>query len=459
MEAPPYELDDGWDEAYAPTGAVRAEARPALAAVARHDPAALAEAVRQAVDDAGVGFSSVDGDGAFNLDPVPRTIGAGEWAHLEAGLGQRVRALDAFLADAYGRQSIVAEGVMPARVIETSENWEPALRGLRVPGDRRVGIAGLDVVRTATGELQVLEDNLTTPSGMAYALVARETTLGRLAVDPRDAPRALDGLWRTLAWTFAGAAPEAAPSPPRVVVLTDGPENSAHWEHRRIAERLGAELVEPGDLEVAGDRLRHGGRDVDVVYRRTDEHHYASHVGELLGRPLRAGTLGVLNAFGTAIADDKLAHAYVEDMIRFYLAEEPLLRSVRTYDLARPEALEEALDRIEELVVKPRAGYGGIGVLIGPHAERADVERVRERVRMEPGAYVAQELVMLSRHPTVVDGRIVARHVDLRPFIFLGPGREARVLPGGLTRVAFDEGALVVNSSQNGGVKDTWIVG
>jgi carboxylate-amine ligase len=456
VESAPYELDDAWDEAFTAAGAPRDAARASLAALARHEPGELAAAVCGAV--ANVGFSSLDGDGDFHLDPVPRAIAAAEWAELEAGLSQRVRALDAFLADAYGRQSIVAEGVMPARVIETCENWEPALCGLRVPGDRRVGVAGLDVVRTPEGELRVLEDNLTTPSGMAYAVAAREATLAQLAVAPEDEPRELGTLWRTLAWTFAGAAPEGAASPPRVVVLTDGPDNSAHWEHARIAERLGAELAEPGDLEPAGDRLRLAGRDVDVVYRRTNEHHFASHVGELLGPALRAGTLGVLNAFGTAVADDKLAHAYVEEMVRFYLGEEPLVRSVRTYDLGRADALEEALDRLEELVVKPRAGYGGIGVLIAPHAERADVERMRERLRTEPGEYVAQELVALSRHPTVVDGRIVPRHVDLRPFVFLGPGREARVLPGGLTRVAFDEGALVVNSSQNGGVKDTWVV-
>jgi uncharacterized circularly permuted ATP-grasp superfamily protein len=459
MRGAPYELDGAWDEAFSPGGDPRAPARAALAAVAKHDPARLAAAVRDTVGRAGVEFSSECGDGAFHLDPVPRAFATSEWAALEAGLGQRVRALDAFLADAYSEQRIVSEGVMPARVIESCENWEPALRGIRLPGDRWVGIAGLDVVRTPEGELRVLEDNLTTPSGMAYAVAAREATAAELGVAAADAPRTLAGLWDTLAWTFAAAAPEGAGSPPHLVVLTDGPENSAYWEHRRIAERLGASLAVPADLEVAGDRLRLRGLDVDVVYRRTNEHHFASLIGDLLGGPLRAGTLGVVNAFGTAVADDKLTHAYVEDMIRLYLGEEPALRSVRTYDLGRPDRLEEAIDRLGELVVKPRAGYGGIGVLIGPHAERSDIERVREAVLADPGAFVAQEVVLLSRHPTVVDGRIVPRHVDLRPFIFLGPGGEARVLPGGLTRVAFDEDALVVNSSQNGGVKDTWVVG
>ena len=449
---------NAWDEAFASGGAPRPEARAALEALARHEPGALTTAVREAIDRAGIGFGSVDGDGDFHLDPVPRVISAKEWSHLEAGLGQRLRALNAFLADAHGERRIVAAGVMPERVIDTSENAEPALRGLRVPGDLWVGIAGLDVVRTSEGELRVLEDNLTTPSGFAYAVVARAVTGAQLGIEGAGSPRSLDGLWDTLAWTFAAAAPEGAGAEPAVIVLTDGPENSAYWEHCQVGERLGIPVATPAELEVAGDHLRLDGRDVDVVYRRTDEHHYDSDVGAVLGDPLRAGTLGVINAFGTAIADDKLAHAYVEDMVRFYLEEEPLLRSVRTYDLGRPEVLAEALDRLDELVIKPRAGYGGIGVVICPHAEGADVDAVREAVCADPAAFIAQELVTLSCHPTVIGDGIEPRHVDLRPYVFLGPGGEARVLPGGLTRVAFDAGALVVNSSQNGGVKDTWVL-
>jgi uncharacterized circularly permuted ATP-grasp superfamily protein len=239
-------------------------------------------------------------------------------------------------------------------------------------------------------------------------------------------------------------------------VLTDGTDNSAHWEHRWAAEQLGIPLVGPGDLELRGDRLSHGGRPVDVVYRRTDADRLETDVGRLLLPAL--GTLGIVNAFGTGLADDKLVHAYVEDMVRFYLGEEPLLRSVPTFDLARPEQRERALDEAAELVFKPRDGYGGAGVVIGPHADPKDVEAVRRRVRDDPGAYVAQPLVMLSHHPTVIDGLLQPRHVDLRPFVFLHGPDDARVLPGGLTRVAFDEGALVVNSTQNGGVKDTWIL-
>jgi uncharacterized circularly permuted ATP-grasp superfamily protein len=218
-------------------------------------------------------------------------------------------------------------------------------------------------------------------------------------------------------------------------------------------------LVEPGDLELDGDRLRlHGGPVLDAIYRRTDADRLEDPVGALLSGPWRAGRLGLVNGYGLGMADDKLAHAYVEAMVRFYLGEEPLLRSVRTYDLRDPDRLEEALDRLDELVLKPRSGYGGIGVMICAHAERADVDRMRDEIRATPERYIAQDLVVLSEHPTLVDGRLEPRHVDLRPFVFLGPNREARVLSGGLTRVALGRGSLVVNSSQNGGAKDTWVV-
>jgi uncharacterized circularly permuted ATP-grasp superfamily protein len=218
-------------------------------------------------------------------------------------------------------------------------------------------------------------------------------------------------------------------------------------------------LVTPDELELAGGGVRRrDGEPVDVVYRRTNADRVDTDVGRLLLEPCRAGALGLVNAFGVGVADDKLAHAYVEDMVRFYLGEEPVVRSVRTFDLCVPDVLDEALDRLGELVVKPRSMYGGQGVVICPHAEAADVLRIRAAIAESPADYIAQELVELSTHPTVIGDALEQRHVDLRPFAFLGPDGEARVLPGGLTRVAFDEGALVVNSSQNGGAKDTWVV-
>jgi uncharacterized circularly permuted ATP-grasp superfamily protein len=404
------------------------ESAPAL-----DDPAELAAAAQAAMRDVTFG---PPGDESFHLDPVPRVIAATDWARLEAGLIQRVRALDAWCADVYGERRIVRDGVVPERVIETIDTLEPSLRGLTLP--RWVGIGGLDVVRAPDGRFLVLEDNLRTPSGMAYAVAAR-ATVERL-LEPEVAPVPLDGLRAML---------ESVLGPGRAVVLTDGPDNAAHWEHRRLAELLDVPLAEPDTLDVDA---------VDVVYRRTDAWALDSPVGRLLADPWRAGRLRVVNAFGVGAGDDKLAHAYVEDMIRYYLGEEPQVRSVRTFDLGRPEVLAEALDRLEELVVKPRAGYGGEGVVICPHAEPADVERIRAEVRDSPADFIAQELVPLSEHATVIDGELVPRHVDLRPFVFLGLEGEGSVLPGGLTRVALDEGTLVVNSSQNGGAKDTWIL-
>jgi uncharacterized circularly permuted ATP-grasp superfamily protein len=397
------------------------------------NPADLAAAVQAAMRDVTFG---PPGDETFHLDPVPRLIAAADWERLEAGLIQRVRALDAWCADVYGERRIVRDGVVPERVIETIDTLEPSLRGLTLP--RWVGIAGLDVVRAPDGRFLVLEDNLRTPSGMAYAVAAR-AAVERL-LEPAVPPAPLDGLRAML---------ESVLGPGRAAVLTDGPDNAAYWEHRELAELLDIPLAEPDTLDVSA---------VDVVYRRTDAWELDSDVGRVLGGPWREGRLRVVNAFGVGVGDDKLAHAYVEEMVRYYLGEEPLLASVRTYDLGRDDVLAEALDRLEELVVKPRAGYGGDGVVICPHAEPADVERIRAAVRETPEDYIAQQLIPLSEHATVIDGELAPRHVDLRPFVFLGLEGEGSVLPGGLTRVALDEGTLVVNSSQNGGAKDTWIV-
>jgi uncharacterized circularly permuted ATP-grasp superfamily protein len=448
-----------WDEAVDAAGAWRPHARAVAAALEGRDLEALRARLRRSLAEGEVTFNSVDGSEEWPVDPVPRVIPAAEWEPLAAGLAQRVRALDAFTADLHGPRRAVADGVVPARVIETAEYAEPELRGLEL--ERWIGLAGLDVVRDGEGRLRVLEDNCRTPSGAAYAVACRLATLGALGPLPGGvAPRELTALPDLFRSALRGAAPPAAGPRPRAVLLSDGPGNSAWWEHRWLAEAIGIPLVCPDEVEVAHGRLRvRADRSpIDVVYRRTDADRFATDLGRLLAEPLRAGTLGMVNAFGTGVADDKLAHAYVEDMIRFYLREEPLVRSVPTYDLAVPARLEEALDRFEELVVKPRSGHGGVGVLIAPLADRAEVEAARAAVRADPAAYVAQEVVRLSTVPTVVGGRLVPRHVDLRPFVFLGADDEARVLPGGLTRVALDEGELIVNSSQNGGAKDTWVL-
>jgi uncharacterized circularly permuted ATP-grasp superfamily protein len=438
----------GYDEAVDETGRPRPCHEGALRALEGHDLVALADTIDEQVAGEGVCFHSSVGDEAFLIDPIPRVLDADEWALIEAGLCQRVRALNAFIADIYAERRIVDEGVVPERVIDTAEYHEPAMNGVRPPGDIWIGISGLDLVRDAHGNFQVLEDNVRTPSGYSYAAAARRALVAQLNVPPADAPRPLDDLPDLLRFALEAAAP--APGRSRIALLTDGPENAAYYEHEWAANAIGVPLIQPDELAARDD--------VDIVYRRTNADRLDTPVGRLLLDPVRNGQIAVVNTFGTGVADDKLTHAYVEDMIRFYLDEEPLLPSVETFDLGRPEILERAMDVFEELVIKPRGGYGGEGVAILPHAEAWDIEGVRQAVLEEPTAFVAQRMVMLSSHPTVVDGRLASRHVDLRPYVFLGRDGEARVAPGGLTRVAFDEGALVVNSSQNGGAKDTWVL-
>ncbi|WP_205695946.1 circularly permuted type 2 ATP-grasp protein [Conexibacter sp. SYSU D00693] len=452
---------DPFDEALAPGGAPHPHTAGPLAAVRARGLAAAADAVREAAAAQGMAFR-VDGrDVAFHVDPVPRVLAAGEWAALEAGLAQRVRALEAFVADAYGARRCVAEGVVPARVIETAEFFERAVGELPDHGTPRIGVAGLDVVRTADGTLEVLEDNTRVPSGLAFALGIRAAVRGALDVAPEDEPRGLDDAATLLRDVLVAAAPPGAPDPPRIALLSAGPEDSAWWEHRTLARLVDVPIVLPDELRVEDGRLLRfdGARraPLDVVYRRTDENRLDSPIGQVLAGPLRAGTLGVVNAPGTGVADDKLVHAYVDDLVRLYLGEEPLVRGVRTFDPGDPEGRAELLDRLEELVVKPRGGHGGKGVVLCPLATPDELEQARRELGARPDAYVVQELVQLSTHPTVVGDALAPRHVDLRPFVFSGTGGSVRAMPGGLTRVALREGEMVVNSSREGGAKDTWV--
>ncbi|HEX5617418.1 MAG TPA: circularly permuted type 2 ATP-grasp protein [Solirubrobacteraceae bacterium] len=415
----------------------------------------LTAGVRARLARTGVLFRPVSGRSAFPLDPIPRVIAETDWLIVKGALGQRVQALNAFVADAYGDRRIVREGVMPERVIETAGHYEPAMRGVRVPGDLWVGVAGLDLVRDGDGEFRVIEDNLLTPSGFGYVVAARDAILPELDPPADAAPRSFAELPIVLAGAMRAASP--VEREPYFVVLTE-PDNAARWEHAWAAGALGIPLVEPADLRLDGERVMHGEFAVDVVYRRADADMLDCDVGRLLEPAVRAGTLGVVNAYGCGVGDDKLAHAYVEDMVRFYLDEEPLIRSVPTLDLSRPEHLERALDVFEELVIKPRAGQGGQDVMVGPVAEPDEREAIRKRVRDSPEDWVAQEFVELSTHPTLIDGALAPRHVDLRPFVFMQGPDDARVLAGGLTRFAIEEGAMVVNTSLNGGFKDTWVV-
>jgi uncharacterized circularly permuted ATP-grasp superfamily protein len=436
-----------------------------MQALAPSDLDATPAAVQATLAERGVAFGSGDDASPFVVDPVPRVIEADEWALLRPALAQRAQALAAFVADVYGERSIVSAGVLPARVIETAEYLEPDLEGL--PPASPGWVAGLDLVRGEDGRLRVLEDNFRTPSGIAYAIAAREAIDPHLPVDPPANRLDPMPVFTLLADALRGSAPPAVERP-NVVLVSDGPSNSAWYEHRTIASRLGLPIVLPQDLSLGDGRLwaRIEGRGVeavDVVYRRTDEDRLRTPEGdptwlaELLLEPLRSGSVAVVNPLGAGIADDKLAHAYVEDMIRFYRDEEPLIESVRTYDLCEERVFECVMPRLDELVVKPRGGHGGEGVVVCPHATAADRDRVRRRVAEHPDRYVAQEVVQISTQPTVCDGRLEQRHVDLRPFV-VGSGGSAVTAPVALTRVAFDEGSLVVSSSQNGGGKDTWLL-
>jgi uncharacterized circularly permuted ATP-grasp superfamily protein len=412
-----------------------------------------------------VRFGTDAGVASFVYDPVPRVFPRDEWEALEPGLAQRVRALNAFIADAYGPRRMVAAGRVPERAIEAADHFEPAMCGLSAPGVPHAAVAGLDLVRDASGEILVLEDNLRTPSGLAYYAAARDVVDAALPDAALPERRPADVGFEALRRALRAAAPQV--DDPHVVLLTDGPRNSAWYEHEQLAARLGVPAVRLGDLEpfrgTIVSRADGSRRRVDVIYRRTDGDRLFDRGGrptalaQALLEPLRAGTVACVNAFGSGVADDKLVHAYVEEMVRFFLDEEPLLRSVPTYDLAEPGPRANVLDRLPELVLKPRTGHGGHGVVIGPRASREELRDLEKRVRERPERYIAQETVLLSCHPTICGGRLEPRHVDLRPFIISG-GEEVTVVPGGLTRVAFGRGELMVNSSQNGGAKDTWVL-
>jgi uncharacterized circularly permuted ATP-grasp superfamily protein len=459
---PDDDLDRAWDEHLDLHGAPRALYAELLDTLQGLDLERLGAAVNAALSAKGVSF----GERPFVVDPVPRLLDAVEWEHLSTGLAQRARALNAFLSDAYGAQRIVAAGLLSQATIEQAEGFEPDLSGRLPSYCAPAAIIGFDVVRDPAGEFLVLEDNMRTPSGFCYALAAREALLAVLPGVGPD-PRPVDPItYELLDDALRCAAPPGA-TDPVIVVLTDGPGNVAHYEHATAARRLHCPLLTPEALQVVDGRVSARLPDgattpVDVVYRRTnedrvrDEDGRLTGVAELLLKPWLTGRLGIVNAFGNGLADDKLVHAHVEDFIRFYLGEEPVVRSVPTHTLAAPGDRAQTIANLRERVVKPRFGSGGQGVVIGMQAQPAELKRVARALTDEPERYISQRLVQLSRHPTVVEGRLQARHVDLRPFAFCGT--DVALAPGGLTRVALQAGALVVNSSQNGGGKDTWVV-
>jgi uncharacterized circularly permuted ATP-grasp superfamily protein len=466
---PPYAPPEGAvDEAGIAPPAVQRRYEELLEAIAARGLTEVRESLQERMGREGACFKNAHGRKPFRVDPVPRLMAAGDWDALERGLAQRASALDAFIRDAYSQQRIVTEGVMPERVIAGSDLFDERLRGIRVPRGAYVFVYGPDIVRDDEGRLLVLEDNLRTPSGISYLLAIRDALTEELGRE-LEGVRPLDGELGALAAALRIAAPDGADDP-SVAVLTDGSDSPAFYEHCEAARRLGAPLVTLDDLEVERDvvfrRTEGGGRDrVDVIYRRTDEAGFSAPdggltaVAEKLGGAVEAGTVGVANAFGAGIGDDKLTHAYSEHIIRFYLGEEPLLRSVRTLDLEDGDQRAEALERAGDLVFKVRQRAGGRGVVVDPTDDEhgPGLERIREAVAEAPENYVAQERVGLSTVPTVGADAFEPRRADLRPFMLRAEaGWEG--IPGGLTRFAPTADSLVVNSTQGGGGKDTWVL-
>ncbi len=404
------------------------------------------------------------------FDIIPRILARAEWERLATGLSQRVRALNAFLADAYGKGEILESGRIPAALVTGNEQFRPEMANFKPPGGVYTHIAGIDLVRTGPDEFYVLEDNCRTPSGVSYMLENREAMLRlfpRLFAAHRIAP--VNRYPEELLATLKAAAPEKAGHQPTVVILTPGHFNSAYYEHCFLADEMGVEVVEGADLFVDGDvvmmRTTAGPKRVDVIYRRIDDDYLdpeAFNPDSMLGVPglmraYRAGNVALANAPGCGIADDKAVYPYVPEMIRFYLGEEPLLNNVPTFLCERDEDRAHVLANLDQLVVKLAQGSGGYGMLIGPHATAAQREEFRARIIANPAHYIAQPTLALSTVPTLVEAGIAPRHVDLRPFV-LSTKDSVRIVPGGLTRVALREGSLVVNSSQGGGTKDTWVL-
>ena len=403
------------------------------------------------------------------FDIIPRILSAPEWLHLSLGLTQRVRALNAFLADIYHAREILRAGKIPSELILSNDSFCAEMQDFDPPRGAFTHVAGIDIIRVGPSDFFVLEDNCRTPSGVSYMMENREATMRlfpELYARHRIAP--VSNYPEELRETLQSVAPPNCNRDPVIALLTPGPFNSAYYEHSFLADEMGIELVEGIDLVVDDAvvymRTTEGLKRVDVVYRRVDDGFIDPLTflpDSLVGCPglfnaYRAGNVTLANAVGTGIADDKGVYPYVPDMIRFYLGEEPILRNVPTFSCSRADDLAYVLDHLSELVVKETHGSGGYGMLVGPQSTRAEVDAFAAKLRARPGDYIAQPTLALSTCPTFVESGVAPRHVDLRPFVLVG--QEIRIVPGGLTRVALREGSLVVNSSQGGGTKDTWVL-
>ena len=466
--------DPAYDEMF--VGGAEPELRPpyrrlgdSLRRLTTPDLNSRVEALQASYLDQGVTFDIGGEERAFPLDIVPRVIERDTWSTIEAGVQQRVTALEMFLADVYDAGQVFDDGVVPRKVITTSSHFHRAAAGVRPPNGVRIQVAGIDLVRDNAGEFRVLEDNVRVPSGVSYVMTNRRAIAAALpeAIGEHRL-RPVANYPQKLLAALRAAAP-AGVADPTVVVLTPGVYNGAYFEHHLLARTMGVELVEGRDLVTRGGhvmmRTTKGLAPVHVIYRRIDDefldpvHFRADSMLGCVGLidAARMGNVTLANAVGNGVADDKLVYTYLPDIIRYYLDKEPVLRNVDTWRMGDPESREEVLDRLDELVLKPVDGSGGKGIVIGPAATTTELDQLRAKILADPRAWIAQPVVQLSTVPTFTDGKLGARHVDLRPFA-VNDGSKVWVLPGGLTRVALAEGELIVNSSRGGGSKDTWVL-
>ena len=484
MEFKGYDLDPAiFDEMFLPDGAPREHCRQlheALTEISEEELGSIQERVTRSFSNEGITFIVYGDDEAderiIPIDSIPRVMSGAEWRQIEAGLTQRVKALNLFLDDVYGQSlakdiygvpQVVRDDVVPEDVIKTCPQYRDEMQGFSPPHGTWVAVCGTDLVRTNDG-FRVLEDNLRVPSGVSYMLANRKmskATLRRLYRASRV--REVEHYGQALLATLQELAPGGR-SDPCIALLTPGVYNSAFYEHVFLAQQIGAELVEGRDLLVSGGfvymRTTTGLRRVDVIYRRVDDDFIDPLVfrpDSLLGVPglinaYKQGNVALANAPGTGVADDKSVYAYVPEMIRYYLSEEPILSNVDTRLCRRPEDLEYTLDNLQDLVVKRVGESGGYGMIIGPHSTAQEREEYAQQLRADPAGFISQPVLALSRSPCLVDGRFEPRHVDLRPFIL--HGQETRIVPGAFCRVALRRGSLVVNSSQGGGGKDFWVL-
>ncbi len=467
-----YPFGRAWDEMFSGPGVIRPayeSVHAALQTLSAADLKARADIMGRTFLDQGITFALGGVERPFPLDLIPRIVTAQEWKVVQTGVPQRVRALEAFLADCYGPGRIFADGVVPRRLVTTSPHFHRQVAGMDGQDGARIVISGVDLIRDEQGTFRVLEDNVRVPSGVSYVLENRQAVSQVLAEAGGDQQiRSVAEYPGRLLAALCAVAPSNI-NDPTVVVLTPGVYNSAYFEHTLLAREMGVELVEGRDLICRNNhvfvRTTAGEMPVHVIYRRLDDEFLDPmqfRLDSMLGSPglincARAGNLTIANAVGNGIADDKLVYTYVPDIIRYYLSEEPILLNVDTYRMEEPNHLAYALEHLAELVIKPVDGSGGKGIVIGSQADASTLSKARQAILENPRGWIAQREIALSTVPTLIGDKMRPRHVDLRPFA-VNDGNSVWVLPGGLTRVALPEGELVVNSSQGGGSKDTWVL-